>query len=150
MRRATDAIAAAAEALFPPNDRGAPDWLSADMVRRTRRWLSELPPESRRLVTLLFVATELAAPLLMPALGRFSRTSPRRRLRAMQRWCDSRFAPLRFFGTALESTMKMMYLSHPDSMRYVGVYKTTAHPDDPLQVEVRPDALSARTPAGSP
>jgi hypothetical protein len=141
MRRANDGITAAAQVMFPENDAGAPDWRTTDIVARTRGWLAELPPESRRLVTLLFIATELLAPVLVPSLGRFSRTPPARRLRAMRRWRDSWFVPVRFFGTALEATLKMMYLSHPAALRYVGVYKTVAHPDDALQLDVRPDAL---------
>jgi hypothetical protein len=146
LRRATDGIRATAEVLFPANELGAPDWLATDMVARTRLWLSELPPESRRLVTLLFIATEVLAPLTVPSLGRFSRTPPERRLRALRRWRDTWFVPVRFFGTALEATMKMIYLSHPLAMRYIGAYKTVAHPHDALQLEVRPDALSARPP----
>ncbi|MEZ4265551.1 MAG: hypothetical protein R3F39_04170 [Myxococcota bacterium] len=150
LRRATDGIRATAEVLFPANDLGAPDWRGADVVARTRLWLGELPPESRRLVTLLFIATELLAPLTVPSFGRFSRTSPERRLRALRRWRDSWFVPIRFFGTALEATMKMIYLSHPASMRYIGAYKTVAHPHDPLQLEVRPDALRSRPPYTMP
>ncbi len=150
LRRATDGIRATAQVLFPANDLGAPDWLATDMVGRTRLWLSELPPESRRLVTLLFIATELLAPLMVPSLGRFSRTPPERRLRALRRWRGTWFIPVRFFGTALEATMKMIYLSHPAAMGYIGAYKTVDHPHDPLQLEIRPDALRTRPPYRPP
>ena len=58
-RLASRGAAAAAEALFPKNNLGAPDWESAEVVPRLEGYLGELPPRSRRLILLLFTAVEL-------------------------------------------------------------------------------------------
>jgi hypothetical protein len=142
--RSVDAgIVGASEALFPENDLGAPDWREVEMLPRTRRWLAALPAKQRLLVELLFVAVEWSAPLLGPAPGRFSKIAPARREAIVRRWRASRIYPLKLLGDALKATTSMIYLSHPAALKYIGMYKPCENPGDPLQVEIRADALGA-------
>jgi hypothetical protein len=141
LRIAARGIEASAEALFPANGLGAPDWRAARVTERLLDHLDELPPRPRRLLLLLFVFVELAAPLLVPALGRFSRLGPERRARAIRRWRASRLYWLRLVGDGLKMTLTMMYLSHPAVARHIGEYKTCEHPADPHPMEIRPGAL---------
>ncbi len=134
-------LAAIAEAMFPENELGAPDWKATDMVPRTLRYIDELPPAQGRLVRFLFVFVELAAPLLLLRPRRFSRVSPEQRTRAIRRWRASRFLPLRLLGDAIKATMTMMYMSHPSVSSYIGEHKACAHPHDPLSIRHVPDAL---------
>jgi hypothetical protein len=137
-RRALDGVAAVAEAMFPPNDLGAPDWKAAEVVRRTLLYAEALPPLQGRLVLALFLFVELAAPLLVPGLRRFSRLSRERRTTALRRWRSSRWAPLRLVGDALKAALSMVYLSHPLVSAYLGEYKTCARPAD--EASMRHDA----------
>jgi len=111
---------ASAEVVVPPNDLGAPDVAATRLELRFDRWLDELPPESRRLMLLLYGATEVLVPLLMPALGRFSRQPLARRAALVERWRRSPIAPLRFVAEAMKSPVVMMYLSEPDALRWLG------------------------------
>jgi hypothetical protein len=134
-------IAGAAEALFPENDLGAPDWREARVVERMLGYLDELPPRPRRMLLFLFGFVELAAPLLVPGLHRFSRLSRERRTEAIRRWRASRLYALRLIGDGLKMTLTMTYLSHPSVERHIGQYKTCVNPDDPHSTEIRPGAL---------
>jgi len=129
-RRTLDGVAAVAEAMFPPNDLGAPDWKAAEVVPRTLLYAEALPPQQGRLVLALFLLVELAAPLLVPDLRRFSRLSRERRTAALRRWRSSRWAPLRLVGDALKAALSMVYLSHPLVSAFLGEYKTCARPAD--------------------
>ncbi len=139
-------ITGAAEALYPSNDFGAPDWRDVDMVERTLIWIAALPPRPRGQIRLLFGAIELAAPLLAPGLRRFSRMSTARRVALIRRWRRSRLLPLKLLGDSLKASTSMIYLSHPAALAYIGLHKTTDNPHDPLRVEVRPDALNTGAP----
>jgi hypothetical protein len=140
-RRALDGIAAAAEAMFPPNDLGAPDWQAAEVVPRTLLYVEALPLPQGRLVLALFLFVELAAPLLVPSLRRFSRLSLERRTAALRRWRGSRWAPLRLVGDALKAALSMVYLSHPLVSAFIGEYKTCARPADGAAMRHDPQAL---------
>jgi hypothetical protein len=137
-------IGAIAEAMFPENDLGAPDWRVTEMVSRTLRYIGELPPAQSRLVRLLFVFVELAAPLLLLRPHRFSRISVEYRTLAIRRWRASHFLPFRLLGDAIKATMTMMYMSHPSVSAYIGEHKACARPHDPLSICHVPDALGAR------
>ncbi len=139
--RVRDGITALSEATFPENDLGAPDWKSTDMVRRTFEYLEELPPPQRRLLSLLFLFVELGALVLVLGFRRFSRIAPLRRAAIIRRWRRSRLLPLRMLGDAVKATTTMMYMSHPSVAAYIGEYRVCSHPDDPLRIDVRPDAL---------
>ena len=141
MRTVTAGLTATAEALYPENDFGAPDWKTVDMVPRCLHWLVELPPRQRDQIYLLFAAVELAAPLLTPGLRRFSKMPAARRLALVRRWRKSRILPLKLIADSLKATTSMMYLSHPAALTWIGMYKVCANPGDPLQVEIRPGAL---------
>jgi hypothetical protein len=141
MRIVARGIAGAAEAMFPANDLGAPDWREARVVDRMLEHLAELPARPRRMILFLFAIVELAAPLLVPGLGLFSRLSVERRLRAIRRWRASRLYPLRMLGDGLKMTLTMIYLSNPAVARHMGEYKTCANPADPYLIEIRPGAL---------
>jgi hypothetical protein len=125
-------IAAAAEAMFPPNELGAPDWRQAEMVPRMLRYLDELPPRQRRLLLALFVLVELGAPLLVPGLRRFSGLAPERRLQAIARWRTSRLEPLRLVGDGLKMTLTMLYLAHPAVRRHIGEIGPCEAPAGPV------------------
>lgn len=113
-------VAAAAEAMFPINDFGAPNFRDTDIVPRTLDYLAALPNTQRRLIKLLFAFVELAAPILCGGFGRFSRMSVPRREAAVRGFRSSRFQLLRLLGDALKATLTMMYMSHPLALAYVG------------------------------
>lgn len=113
-------LAAAAEAMFPANDFGAPDFRDTEIVARTLEYLAALPSTQRRLIRLLFVFVELAAPILCGGFSRFSRMSIARREAAVRGFRTSRFQLLRLLGDALKATLTMMYMSHPLALAYVG------------------------------
>jgi hypothetical protein len=141
VRIARRGIFAAAEALFPENDYGAPDFRSTDLVRRTFEYLEELPNEQRRLILTLFVFVEVAAPFLFFTPHSFSTMSVRARevgVRALRR---SRFLPMRIVGDALKATMTMMYMSHADALAFIGAHSACSRPSDPLAIPVRPGVL---------
>lgn len=128
-RQALVGFAACAEALFPENDYGAPDWRATDMVARGETWWLTMPPAARKMVIAMFAAIEVGAPLLKPGFRRFSRLPPEERRALVTRWRSSALMPLRFLGDAVKSSMTMIYLSHPLAMAYIGV-KTTACPTE--------------------
>jgi hypothetical protein len=140
--RARDGIVALSEVTFPENELGAPDWKSTDMVRRTLEYLDELPPKQRRLLTLLFVFVELGALFLVLGFRRFSRIPRTRRAEIIRGWRHSRLLPLRVLGDAIKATTTMMYMSHPSVIAYIGEYRVCSHEEDPLRIDVRPDALT--------
>lgn len=133
-RLASRGAAAAAEALFPKNNLGAPDWESAEVVPRLEGYLGELPPRSRRLILLLFTAVELW-PLLALRVRRFSRLRPEARLGFVRRWRASRLYPIRLIGESTKAVLTMMYLSHPEALRYIGAYTVSPRPGDGLEVK---------------
>lgn len=146
-RRAADCVAAVAEVLFPDNDLGAPTWRDTELVARTFAWIEELPPPQQRLVLLMYVAVELAAPLVGPALGRFSRISPARRLAIIRRWRASRVYLVRYVGDSLKSVATMIHLAHPAALEHIGMYKHCDHPHDAFSVRLDPDAGPREHPA---
>ncbi len=112
---------AVAEALYPINDLGAPDWRDADMVARADRWLDALPPAPRALVIVAFAAVELGAPVLAPGSRRLSRLPPERRAALIRRWRVSPIPSLKLVGEALKQATTMIYLSHPAVHAHLGV-----------------------------
>jgi hypothetical protein len=129
LRQALVGFAACAEALFPENDYGAPDWRATDMVARAEAWWQAMPPAARQMVVAMFAAIEVGGPVLAPGFRRFSRLPPEERRALVSRWRSSSLMPLRFLGDAVKSSMTMIYLSHPLAMAYIGV-KTTACPTE--------------------
>ncbi|MHB8872177.1 MAG: hypothetical protein ACYC8T_00680 [Myxococcaceae bacterium] len=113
-------LTAVAEAMFPPNAYGAPDWREAEVVPRTLAYLEELPAMPRRLILALFTAVELSAPVLVGCRSRFSRLPVNRRTEAIRALRESGFSPKRLIGDALKATMTMMYVSHPKVMAHIG------------------------------
>jgi hypothetical protein len=113
-------LTAVAEAMFPANAYGAPDWREAEVVARTLLYLEELPPMPRRLLLALFTAVELSAPVFIGGRSRFSRLPVGKRAEAIRAMQASQFSPKRLIGDALKATMTMMYVSHPKVMAYIG------------------------------
>lgn len=140
-RIADRALAAAMEALFPPNTVGAPDHQQARVAERLRAYLEEVPATHRRLVTLLFVFVEWAPPWVALYPRRYSKLSLASRQRLIRRWRASALYPLRMIGEAVKGLGTMIYCSHPDVLRYMGVYTVSPRDWDPLTIEARPDAL---------
>lgn len=132
-RLALRGATAASEALFPKNSLGAPDWQGAAVVDRLDRYYGELPPPSRRLIVLLFTAVELW-PLVALRFRTFSRLKPEARLGFVRRWRASRVYPIRLIGESTKALLTMMYLSHPDALRYIGAYTVSPRPGDGLDV----------------
>ena len=91
-------LTAAAEAMFPANAYGAPDWREAEVVKRTLEYLDELPPMPRRLIIALFTAVELSAPVLIGCRTRFSRLSVERRAEAIRELRASEAGPAKAAG----------------------------------------------------
>jgi hypothetical protein len=141
MRRAEEGLAATAEALFPVNDHGAPDFRTTELVRRMYDYWDELPKPQRRLLVLLFALVELAAPLLVLGFRRFSRLPAPRREAAVRAWRRSRVLPLRLLGDALKASTTLIYMSHPAALAHIGMYSACARPADLLPVAVRRDSL---------
>ncbi len=119
-RIARAGLEACAEALFPVNDIGAPDYRDTVLVARTVRYLQVLPRTQRRLITLLFAFFELAAPILSLSFHRFSGLPVARREALVRRLRKSRVLPFRILGDAVKATLTMMYMSHPLPLAYVG------------------------------
>lgn len=142
-RRGLAALEASAEALFPENNAGAPDWKQTELVRRTIDYLTELPASQARLIRTLFVAVELLTPFF--CLRRFSKLSIEQRVALVRRWRGSGFYLLRILGDSLKAMLTMMYVSHQDVLRYIGMYATSPRPWDPVQIEVRSRGEEARS-----
>jgi hypothetical protein len=115
-------LSATAEALFPINELGAPDYRTTELVPRMLDYLRLLPARQRRLLLSLFAFVELAAPILLVGFGRFSRLSVGRRERAVRRFRNSSWPLLRLVGDALKASTTMLYMSHPAALTYVGAY----------------------------
>jgi hypothetical protein len=142
LSRAHDGIAATAEALFPTNDYGAPDYVATDLVARLLEYLADLPAKQRRLILALYVLVELFAPVLVLCTCRFSRLPVARREAAVRAFRTSRLLPLRLIGDALKATTTIIYMSHPAALAHIGMYSACERPADPLPVVVRRGALS--------
>ena len=99
-------LSATAEALFPVNMAGAPDYRTTELVAR---------------MLALFALVELAAPFLIGGFSRFSGIPVEAREQAVRRFRQSEVAPLRLIGDALKASTTMMYMSHPAALAYVGV-----------------------------
>jgi hypothetical protein len=119
-RHARRGLAAAAEALFPANDNGAPDHRETELVPRTLEYWGLLPRRQRRLLVLLFACVELASPLLLPGWRRFSGRPIEAREAAVRRWRRSSLFPLRILGDALKASLTVLYMSHPAALAHVG------------------------------
>ncbi|HVW24394.1 MAG TPA: hypothetical protein VHC69_03450 [Polyangiaceae bacterium] len=122
-RHAEAGLSAAAEALFPVNDLGAPDYRTTDVVARTLDYLRLLPSRQRTLLVCLFAFVELGAPLLLLRPARFSRLPVARREHAIRSFRASPLLPLRVVGDAIKACMTMMYMSHPAALAHVGAFR---------------------------
>ena len=131
------------EALFPENDLGAPDYRETDLEERILEYLRMVPARARRLLLLLFIGAELAAPLLVPCLSRFSSLPVTDREAAVRRWRRSRLLPLRILGDALKATTTLLYMSHPAALRHVGAFAACDAPTD-LQLAAGPSGARGR------
>lgn len=124
LQQALVGFAACAEALYPENDYGAPDWRETEMVARAEEWWRTLPPSARMTVVGMFAAIEIGGPILKPGFRRLSRMAPEDRRALVGRWRASSLVPLRFIGDAVKSATAMIYLSHPRTMTYMGITRT--------------------------
>lgn len=132
-RLARAGSSSAAEALFPKNAEGAPDFEQTAIAPRLGRYLVDLPPETRRLILLLFCLIELI-PLFLGRFRRFSRLPVETHLRLVQSWRGSSIYPVRVVGESVKAVLSMMYLSHPDALRFMGAYTVSPRPGDGLEV----------------
>lgn len=142
MRRVVAGISATAEACFPPNDVGAPDWQATRLVERTVEYIQMLPPNKQRELKALFLFWELSPLLLMFGFRRLSKHRPEKRLAYVSKWRSSSIFLRVLLADALKAVLTMGYLSHPAALAYIGHSKACAHPEDPLQMRVRPDAFA--------
>ena len=62
---AESGLIATAEALFPENAYGAPDYKTTDLVHRMLEYWKLLPSPQRRLLVFLFALVELLPPILL-------------------------------------------------------------------------------------
>jgi hypothetical protein len=132
LKRYADAgLLATAEALFPVNSLGAPDYRTTEIVARMQEYWALLPGRQRRLLLSLFALVELAAPLLLLRFRRFSRLPVERREQAVRSWRASPYMPLRIVGDALKATTTMMYMSHPAALAHVGAFHGCGHAEAP-------------------
>lgn len=114
-------LTASAEALFPINDLGAPDYRTTDLVTRMLEYLALLPRRQRTLLLVLFAFVELSPPLLFAGFRRFSKLPVGRREALVRRWRSSSVLVVRLLADAVKASTTMMYMSHPAALRYVGV-----------------------------
>jgi hypothetical protein len=119
-RQARRGLEAAAAALFPRNDYGAPDYEETALVVRTVEYWELLPRRQRRLFMLLFAGAELLCPLLVRGGRRFSSLPVERREEAVRSWRRSSFFPLRILGDALKASLTVLYMSHPAALAHIG------------------------------
>lgn len=141
-------IAATAEATFPENDFGAPDWKQTQLVERTLNYIELVPPRARLLLTVLYAVIELGGPFLLAGFGRFSSLSVQRRDAAMHRWGKSSFFLYRVLYDGLMAQLKMMYLSHFHVQRHLGVWKACERTIDPCETPIRSNVFDANTASG--
>jgi hypothetical protein len=139
-----DGILATAEALYPVNDFGAPDYRSTDLALRMLAYLGELPPDKGRLVGALFVSIELGAGLLGGHMGRFSRLPLAERKRLLHAWYERDGSVYAQLVEALKGALGMIYLSHPDVVRHMQSVKTCDRPWDDFKIDVDVTALTTR------
>jgi hypothetical protein len=130
-RVARDGIEATAEALFPANDYGAPDYEGTDLVRRFLEYLADLPARQRLFIVALFVLVELGAPFAVPGFRRFSRLPVERREQAVRSFRKSPLLPVRIVGDALKATLTLLYMSHADVLAYIGAYSVKEQSKEP-------------------
>lgn len=124
---ALSGFGACAEVIASPNALGAPGVEEADLVARAESWWQLLPPQSRWLMLGVFAGMELAGPLLLGRIGRFSRVPLERRMRLVDGWRTSSLWPLRLLADAVKSPVVMMYVSHPATLAWLGA-TTCEHP----------------------
>jgi hypothetical protein len=125
-------LLATAEALFPENTLGVPDYRTTELVPRMQQYFGLLPARQRRLLLSLFALVELAAPFLVFGFRRFSRLPVGRRERAVRAWRASELGPLRLIGDALKATTTMIYMSHPAALSYVGAEPGCGRATEPI------------------
>jgi len=136
-------IRSVAEALFPDNDYGAPDWRQTDLVNEMLSYMGELPPRAELQLKILFTVVELGAPLLVPCRGRFSSLSIAKRTAVIDSWLKSRVLVFNLLGQALKATLTMIYMSHPAVSAHLGLFKTCDRPGDPAGIEIRSETILA-------
>ena len=129
-------IAGTAEVLYPVNTFGAPNWLEADVVARTLRYLHELPPHRGQLVGGLFVAADVVLPALLGARPGLPYVPLERRQEAFARWYKEPFSGMGQFVGALKATLAMSYFGHPSVVSYIGTRKVCERPWDEYKVDV--------------
>jgi hypothetical protein len=145
VRRSVDGLRAAAEAMFPENDLGAPDFRATRLVERTLEYMDELPKAQHRLLVYLFLVLELIGGLLAGRLSRFSKLPVQSREAAVRRWRASTVHLLRLLGDSLKATLTMSYASHPDVIAYLGEYRGCAHEEAEFPIRVDAGALAKMT-----
>ena len=123
-------LLATAEVFFPENESGAPDYKKTDLVENCWQWMKKMPFEQRIMIYALYICTEFAFPLLIPALGRLSNLSIQKRERLMHRLMKSKIGPLKFLADTLKTIQNMIFLCHPSAIEYCGIYKKVAYPED--------------------
>ncbi|MFT6629536.1 MAG: hypothetical protein ACJA1R_002813 [Flavobacteriales bacterium] len=133
------ALAASAEAIYPKNELGAPDFETTELVARMHEYVQGLPPTQRRLLKIMFIGVELLSLVLAPC-RRFSKRPLTARSRAIERWRNGSILPLRLLGDALKSSLQMLYLAHPSVIQLTGEYKVWTHPDHTYPMPVRGSA----------
>ena len=141
-------IKGSAEACFPTNDFGAPDWQQAEVVDRTVAYIDLLSGRPRLLLLFLYSFIEIASPILLAGLLPFSMLSVAARQRAMTRWANSPFVLYNYLYDGLMAQQKMMYLSHPSVQRHLEVWKTCTRELDPYGTPLREGALAGDTADG--
>ena len=142
VRLARPGVKAAAEALFPPNDLGAPDWRDTDLVERSLDYFAELPPHQGRLISLLYIVIHILPWVFLSSPLPFGWVSQERRTRIVQSWRTSRLYLARMLGDSLKATMTIVYLQHPAPLRFIGVFSICANEGDPYDLDIRPNALA--------
>jgi hypothetical protein len=129
-------IKGTAQVLYPENSFGAPDWRSAEVVKRTIDYLEELPPHRGQLVGALFVAADVMLPPLMRDIRQLPQVPLHKRQAAFERWYKEPFSPMGQLVGALKATLSMAYFGHPSVVSYIGTRKTCERPWDAYKVDV--------------
>ena len=116
---------AAAEAMFPPGGALAPSGRDAGVARYVDGFVASQPRRLRVLMHLLVFLCEYAA-VFFPLGGRggfrpFTRLSPEARVRYLDAWRTSSWAPRRLVFTSLRAIVTLGYLADPVVLRALGL-----------------------------
>ena len=123
-RREYEFVEAAAEAMFPRGGALEPSGRDAGVARYVDGFVASQPRRLRVLIHLLVFLCEHAAVFRLGGRGGFrpfTRLSPKARVRYLDAWRTSSWAPRRLVFTSLRAIVTLGYLADPAVLRALGL-----------------------------